>query len=169
MSKVLATLVALGLSSSAMAAASFDFGSIWFFPRLDANDAQENFAGQGQTVAANWDLDNDLILGAYMEATELNTGDGSSYPFQVNAINISKGVVKNASIGLHLGTFYDDYYGDTGMLTDLFGSITMISGGADKISGSLKATVGARYADENYQNDGNFNGYFVSVAIGIGI
>jgi hypothetical protein len=176
MKRTVLAAIAMTLSSSAFAAVSFEFGSTWFFPQLDPNSNtgnDYNYAGQGQTVAANWDLDNDLILGVYIEATELNNGNGQSEPFDVQALTVSKGVMKNASLGMHLGTFHETWFfgnDGTGMLTDLFGTITMISGGAEKISGSLKATVGARYANSDYNSgEGSFNGYFVSVAVGIGI
>jgi hypothetical protein len=171
MKKLMAGLFVASLASTAMATASFDFGSIFYFPRYDSN-AGDNFSGQGQSFSANWDLDNDLIVGAYTESTDLSDQNGNTYPFTVNAITVAKGVVKNASIGLHLGTFYNDVYNDdyTGMLTDLFGNVTLMAGSADKVSGSLKASFGGRFARENENGgDYDFSGYFVALSVGIGI
>jgi len=170
MKKLLAGLFVASMASTAMATASFDFGSIWWFPRYDSN-AGENYAGQGQSFAVNWDLDNDLIVGAYMEGHDLyDAYNYDTYHFTINAINVSKGVVKNASIGLHLGTFYNAYDDYTGMLTDLFGEVKVLSASADKVSGSLKATFGGRFARENENsNDYDWSGYFVGLAVGVGI
>ena len=169
MKKLMAGAFALSMASNAFATASFDFGSVWFFPRYDTN-VGDNLSGQGQSFAANWDLDNDLIVGAYNESIDLTDGYGNTYPWSTTAINISKGVVKNASIGLHLGTFYQNYNDYTGMLTDVFGNVTLMSGSADKVSGSLKAQFGGRFARE-YENgdDDDFSGYYISLAVGIGI
>jgi hypothetical protein len=170
MKKLIAGLFAASLASTAMATASFDFGSIWWFPRYDSNYG-DNFAGQGQSFSANWDLDNDLIVGAYSEISDLyESNNYDTHHFVINAINVSKGVVKNASIGLHLGTFYNAYDDYTGMLTDVFGDVKILSGNVDKVSGSLKANFGGRFAREN-ENSGDYDwsGYFVSLAVGIGI
>jgi hypothetical protein len=171
MKKLMAGLFIASLASQAMATASFEFGSTWFFPRYDQyNDY--NWSGQGQSFAANWDLDNDLIVGAYTESTDMTDGYSNTYVFQVNAISVSKGVVKNASIGLHLGTYYGSYNDYTGMLTDVVGSVTLMSGNADKVAGSLKANFGGRFARDNEgANTGaiDYSGYFVSLAVGIGI
>jgi hypothetical protein len=170
MKKLIAGLFAASLASTAMATASFDFGSIWWFPRYDSNDGY-NYAGQGQAFSANWDLDNDLIVGSYSEISDLyESTNYDTHHFTINAINVSKGVVKNASIGLHLGVFYnadDDY---TGMLTDVFGDVKILAGAVDKVSGSLKAQFGARFARENENgNDYDYSGYFVALAVGVGI
>ena len=171
MKKLMGAAIALGMASSAFAAASFEYGSIWFFPRYDANYNQEDFTGQGQTFAANWDLDNDLIVGVYSEGTQLvEVDDGYTYAFNVTALNISKGVMKNASVGLHLGNFYEDYNGTSGILTDLFGSVTLMSGGADKVTGSLKATFGGRFARDNYDVGSyyaDYSGYFASLGVAV--
>jgi len=171
MKKLMAGLFVASLASTAMATASFEFGSVFFFPRYDSNLGNGNYSGQGQSFAANWDLDNDLIVGAYSESTDLaDAYNTATYNFTVNAITVAKGVVKNASVGLHLGTFYQSYNDYTGMLTDLFGSVTLMSGNADKVSGSLKASFGGRFARENENaNDYDWSGYFVSLAVGIGI
>jgi hypothetical protein len=168
--KKLIAAVAMSLSAStALATISFDYGSIWSQFRFDPDYSQYNWTGQGQSFGVNWDIESDLILGYYGENTDMTDGYGNTYPFVVNAINVSKGVMKNASVGLRLGSFYEDYGGYTGMLTDIFGTVTILGGTADKISGSLKASFGGRFADANWQGSQVWNSYFVSVAVGIGI
>lgn len=173
MKKLIGAVLALGMSSSAFATASFEYASVWSFPTYDPIYNGDEFHGQGQSFAANWDLDNDLIVGVYTESTVLTeVDDGYTYNMTVNALNISKGVVKNASIGLHLGTFYEDWNGAAGMLTDLFGSVTIMSGSADKIGGALKATFGGRFARDNYDATGyygNWGGYFASLGVALAI
>jgi hypothetical protein len=169
--KKLLTAVAMSLSAStAMATISFDFGSVWTQFRFDPNYSSYNWVAQGQSFAVNWDLENDVVLGYYGENSDMNDGYGTTYPFVVNALSVSKGVMKNASVGLHLGNFYEDYGGYTGMLTDIYGTVTILGGTADKISGSLKASFGGRFADTDWNAGGErWNGYFVNVAVGIGI
>lgn len=169
MKKTLAAVAMSLAASTAVATISFDYGSIWTQFRLDPNNAGYNFTGQGQSFGVNWDLESDLILGYYGENTDMTDGYGNTYPFAVNAISVSKGVMKNASVGLHLGSFYEDYDGETGMLTDIYGTVTILGGTADKISGSLKASFGGRFADSEWNGGSTYNGYFVSVAVGIGI
>ena len=168
MKKLMAGLFVASLASTAMATATFEFGSVWFFPQYD-DYYDYNLTGQGQSFAANWDLDNDLYVGAYSETTDLSDGYANTYTFQVSAINVSKGVVKNASIGFHLGTFYSSWDGYTGMLSDLQGSVTLMSATADKIGGSLKASFGGRFARSNEGGNVDYSGYFVSLGVGIGI
>jgi hypothetical protein len=171
MKKLLAA-VAMSLSAStAMATISFDYGTIWNQVQFDPNGSSTyNWVGQGQFFSVNWDLESDVVLGFYGENSDYNNGYGDTYPFVINALNVSKGVMKNASVGLHLGNIYDDYNDSTGMLTDIFGTVTILGGTADKISGSLKASFGGRFADTDWNAGGErWNGYFVNVAVGIGI
>lgn len=167
MKKLLGTVVALGMAASASATVSFQFGSNWFFPQGDIYNTADRLSGQGQNFGANWDLDNDLIIGVYSEVTDLTDGYGSYYPFSVQAITVGKGVMKNASVALHLGTFYEDYNGYTGMLTDVLGSVVIMGGSADKISGGLTASFGGRFAVDDYSS--NWNGYFINLGVTIGI
>jgi hypothetical protein len=167
MKKLLGTVVALGLAASASATVNFQFGSNWYFPRNDVYNTDDHLSGQGQNFGVNWDLENDLIIGAYTEITDLTDGYGSEYPFSVNAITVGKGVMKNASVGLHLGTFYEDYNGYTGMLTDVFGNVVIMGGSADKISGGLTASFGGRFAVDDYASD--WSGYFINLGVSIGI
>lgn len=170
MKKIMTGAFALAMASNAFATASFEFSSIWWYPRYDTNYGY-NMSGQGQGVGINWDLDNDLFVGAYSEISDVyEPTNYDTHHFTINAINVGKGVVKNAAIGLRLGTFYNAYDDYTGMLTDVYGNVTMMSGSVDKVSGSLHATFGGRFARE-YENAGDydFSGYFVSLGIGVGI
>jgi len=169
MKKLMLAVLTLTMAASAHAAVSFEFGSSWFFPRIDQNNSNQHLAAQGQTFAANWDLENDLILGVFTETGDLNNGLGNNGVYNVSAVAVSKGVMKNASVGLRLGRLAENYNGsNAGMLTDLVGSVTLVSGAADKISGSLKANFGGRFANIDYSGGDDLTGYFVAAAVGLG-
>ena len=70
MKKLMAGAFALSMASNAFATASFEFSSIWWFPRYDSNYGY-NLSGQGQALGINWDLDNDLFVGAYSEISDV--------------------------------------------------------------------------------------------------
>ena len=169
MKKILLAVAIVAMASSAMAAVGIEFGANWYKPNLDPNYADENFFGQGQNMTITWALENDLALGVYTEATMLNDGYGNTYPFNVNAIQVRKGIVKNVDVGMNLGTFYEDYSNSTGMLTDVFGEVTVLSGKGEKVEGALKGQVGGRWADDSWQygSASNWNGYFVNLLVAI--
>jgi hypothetical protein len=167
MKRILIALAVVAMASTAMGAVGIEFGSNWYKPNLDAYDYGCDFFGQGQNVTITWALENDLALGVYTEATMINDGYGNTYPFNVNAIQVRKGIVKNVDVGMNLGTFYFDYWGYTGMLTDVFGEVTVLSGKGEKVEGALKGQVGGRWADDNWQGGGVLNGYFVNLLVAI--
>jgi len=168
MKKIIAGAFALFMATSAMAATvGFDYGSTWFRPRLNFEGNNRDWTAQGQTFAINWALDSDTWVGVYSESLNLNDGYGNTYPWAGQAIQVSKGVVKNVVVGIRLGTFNEQYYGDTGALTDVYGTVTILSGAGDKVSGNLKAEVAGRWADDEWQGGQDWSGYTVALTAGI--
>ncbi len=166
MKKVLAAVFAISMASSAMAAGnlSVDFGSVWYKVSY-TNGVSDHLQGQGQSFAVLWVLDNDLGLGAYSESGRW-VYSGSNYDdWDVRAIQVTKGIVKNVNIGMNFGDMYDTYSGDDGMVTDIFGSVVILGGSGDKVSGQLKTNVGARFIVND--SDYNMSGITVSLSVGL--
>ena len=157
------------MAGPVMAAGSigFEYGSSWFRPQYNDNGAGYDWTAQGQTFTINWVLDSDMWVGVYTESLNLNNGYGNTYPWSGQAIQITKGIVKNVTVGLNVGTFYEGYNGSVGALTDVFGTVTLLSGSGDKVSGNLKATVAGRWADDSNTGGENFSGYTYGVAAGL--
>jgi hypothetical protein len=167
MKRILIAVAVVAMASTAMGAVGIEFGSNWFKPNMEPFYSGYDWFGQGQNMTITWAIDNDVALGVYVENTMVNDGYGSSYPFVVNAIQLRKGIVKNVDVGMNLGTFYEDYGGYTGMLTDVFGEVTVLSGKGEKVEGALKGQVGGRWADASWQGGGSWNGYFVNLLVAI--
>ncbi len=166
MKKILTVLFAVSVASSAMAAGnlSVDFGSVWY--KVSYTDGvSDHLQGQGQSFAINWTLDNDLSLGAYSESGRWVYASTGYDDWDIRAITIAKGIVKNVTIGMNLGDMYDTYSGDDGMLTDIFGSVVILGGSGDKVSGQLKTNVGARFIVND--SDYNMSGITVSLSVGL--
>ena len=168
MKKLIAGAVALTISGSAMAAASsvgFAFGTNFYQP------AQPGFVAQnGQNFTISWMLDNDVSLGVYSELTALNNNVVAT-TLAVNAIQISKGVMKNVTVGLNLGSgtvaaAVGPLTATTNPLADIFGAVNILSGSGDKVSGALQAVVSARFAKNGATTTGA-NGTNVGLAVGI--
>lgn len=168
MKKLIAGAFALSMATSAMAAGTigFEYGSTWFRPQYNDNTGYD-FTSQGQTFAINWVLDNDMWVGVYTESINLNDGYGNSYPWSAQAIQITKGIVKNVAVGMNIGTFNEQYYGVSGPLLDVLGEVTILSGNGDKVNGSLKASTSARWANDTASGGDNWSGYAVSIAAGL--
>lgn len=167
--KLLAAAASLALATPALAAVGVEFGSTWFTPRLDANNAQYHWNYVGQSMSVLWDVDGDFAVGALVERGEINDGYGNSYDFDLQALSFTKSVVKNATVGVRLGTAHEDYDDATGMLTDVYGSITLLGGSMDKIRGTLVGSLGGRFIDTNWWGGSSYSGYFASLAVGFGI
>jgi len=163
MKKILIAIAVVAMASTAMGAVGIEFGSNWYRPQVDPNGENEHYFGQGQNVTITWSLETDLALGVYMEDTLLNDGHGHTSDFIVNAIQLRKGIVKNVDVGMNLGTFYEEENDDTGMLTDVFGEVTVLSGKGEKVEGALKGQAGGRFGDNGY----TWNGYFVNLLVAI--
>jgi len=175
MKKLIAGAVALTISGSAMAAASsvgFSFGTNFFSPSTAGLVSQN-----GQNFTIGWALDNDVSLGVYNELSNINSG-GTISTITVNAIQISKGVMKNVSVGLNLGSGSETANAGAGgspvltaatqPLADVFGAVNILSGSGDKVSGSLSATVAARFHRNGTGAASiNLNGTNIGLAVGI--
>jgi len=171
MKRLMGVLFAASLASTVQASVGFEFGSQFFFPRIDPNGSNETWNGQGQTLQVNWGLDNGIRLGAYTESTDLSDGNGNTENFNVQEIVIGKEVVKNASVLLKIGSFYETENDLGGLCTDLVGSVTLISGAGDKVTGAIRANVGGRWADNtgNGSVGENWSGYFINIGVEVGI
>jgi hypothetical protein len=167
MKRLMGVLFAASLASGAVASVGFDFGAQFYFPRLDPNGADENWSGQGQSFEVAWGVDNGLALGAYGENTDLSDGTGGSEIFTVQAITITKTIVKNADIGLRIGSFFETENDLSGLVTDIAGRVTIISGSGDKVSGTVKASAGGRWADNGPNGGENWSGWFLNLSVGI--
>lgn len=169
MKRLLAGMLMASLASSAFAAVGFEFGAQFYNPRIDPNGSGYNWTGVGQSFAVTWGIDGGMTLGAYAEATDITDGYGDTYPFTVQAITIAKDIVKNASVGLRVGSFFEDYNSVSGLLTDITAQLTLIQGGGDRVSGAVLATAGGRYADNSNAGGENWSGFFVNLGVAIRI
>ena len=145
MKKVLAIAVILGLATGVQAASvSFDFGTN-FLKWNDTSGAtgvgSTNAVNNGRNFTLSWNLDNDLAMGVYNEVDEDPSGQTL-----MNAIQISKGVVKNVAVGLNIGEI-DPVANGYQPVVDVFGSVNILSGTGDKVNGALKAIVSARFSN----------------------
>jgi hypothetical protein len=173
MKKLLLAVALAAVASTAMGAVGVEFGANWYKPNMDVNGNGVDFYGQGQNMAICWALDEGLMVGAYVENTMMNDGYGNMNDFSVNAIQLRKGIVKGVAAGINLGVFNENYNnaptGYTGMLTDVFGELTILGGKAEKIEGALKGQVGGRWADAGWQmgSANNWNGYFINLLVSL--
>jgi hypothetical protein len=167
MKKILIAVAALSLASSALAAGTVgvEFGSNWYKVSYTDN-VGIHLTGQGQNFLVFWGLENDLQLGAYTEADTMSNGSGSSYSFEVFAIQIAKGIIKNVYAGLNVGQMTNNWSSDSGTLVDVFGSVILLSGGGEKVSGTVKATVAGRFSSDN--SNYNWNGMLINLSVGLG-
>lgn len=170
MKKLIAGAVALTVTGSAMAAGSsvgFSFGTNFFAPSAATLVAQN-----GQNFTISWALDTDVSLGVYNELSNISVA-GAASTLTVNAIQISKGVIKNVNVGLNLGSGTETVNGaailaGTNPLADIFGTVNILSGSGDKVSGSLQATVAARFTKTTGASTiPNLNGTNVGLAVAI--
>ena len=172
MKKLIAAVFAMSFAGAALADGNlgFEIGSNWFRPNYDSNGYWGSgywWSGQGQNFTLVWGMDNDLWLGAYSEQTTLSDGYGDAYSFDVTAIQVTKGVMKNVNIGMNVGSFYDEQADEVGPLTDVFGKVTILSGSGDKVQGNVNATIGGRWADDSYNGGSNWSGYYVNLSVGL--
>jgi len=165
MKKILVVAVVFALAGAAQAASvGFDFGTCFFKPSGAGGQT-----GNGSSFLINWNLENDLSLGVYAEQNPnvvLTVGAGT---LTVSAIQVSKGVVKNVAVGLNLGSGAETLtvgppIGSTASLVDIFGSVVILSGKGEKVEGTLKATVAARFCNTVT----NMDGVNLGLVVGIG-
>ncbi len=137
MKRLLIALVAAFVAGSAAASAiDFTFGTNFYTPAA-AGETTTN--GSNFTVA--WNLDSDVTLAAYSEA-----GRASGGALSVAAISVSKGVIKRVKVGVNLGSMAAV---TTASLVDIFGSVTILAGTGEKITGELVACAAARFTQAN--------------------
>jgi len=147
MKRLLAIVFAVSLAGSAAASVGFDFGTNFYRPE-GASDVTN-----GQNFRVSWQLENDLALGVYTE---------SSAVLSVTAVQVLKGVIKGAAVGLNLGSG-TDAAAVTETLVDVFGEVTILSGAGEKVKGALKAVAAARFIEGTAVE----NGVNLIVAVGI--
>ena len=165
MKKLFAAVLTLSLASSAMAGFGVEFGSNWYKVNHTDN-VYDNLFGQGQNFTLTWSLDNDLSLGSYAEAGTWLYDNGSSDTWELTAIQISKGIVKNVAIGTNIGRMYTTYGGNQALLIDVFGEVTLLAGTGDKVGGSVKTQITARYSNDAV-SDYNFSGVGLNLLVGL--
>ena len=162
MKKILAVAIAVSLASTAMAGGvAFEFGANFLKPNLAGAQAQN-----GQNFTMSWNLGSDLSLGVYTEQSFLFDGGvvwvaGST--LTVSAIQVTKGVMKNVEIGLNLGSGTDSASASTAPLVDILGSVNILSGSGDKVSGALVGMAAARFCNTTNNTDGVNVGIAVEV------
>lgn len=150
MKKLFAYVIAMSLAGSATAASiGFDFGTNFYKPSA-AGYTTEN----GQNFSVSWNLDSDISFGVYNEQSNVvgPTAVVSVGTLDVSALEVSKGVMKNVSVGLRLGsaTFTDTTtptaLSNTSTFVDILGTVTILSASGDKVEGSLRASAAARFS-----------------------
>jgi hypothetical protein len=163
MKKLFACAIAVSLAGTAMAGGvAFDFGTNFFDPSKNGAQAQN-----GQNFLMSWMLEEDLSLGVYTEQSNLFDGAVGAWPvgstFTVSAIQVAKGVLKNVQVGLNLGSGTDST-SNTAPMCDIFGTVNLLSGAGEKVTGALRATIAARFCNTNNNTDGVNLGLAVQVA-----
>lgn len=160
MKKLIAVAFAVAVAGSASAASvGFTYGTNFYRP------AQNGGTWNGTNFAVNWMLDNDLSLGYYTEAVVVAASTGTA----INAIQVSKGVMKNVNVGLNLGSAQEAATAPSS-LADVFGSVNILSGSGDKVSGALVATAVARFTREDVDAAGagtNGDGYSFNLGVSV--
>lgn len=158
MKKIFVIAVVLGLAGGAQAASiGFDFGTTWT-KWADPANLGTGPVDQGQSFLLSWNLDNDVILGVYNEVSTSATIQ-STY----NAIQVSKGVVKNVRVGFNIGSLNPLALGAQAAV-DVFGEVVILAGTGEKVTGALKAIVAARLSNAAVNADATNLG----LAVGIG-
>lgn len=165
---LMAAAAAMALASPALASVGVEFGTTWHQPRREPSGGSYDWSYTGQAMVVAWDLD-DIQVGALVERGQINDGFGNAYDFDIQALSFSKSVIKNAAIAVRLGSFHEDYNDETGMLTDVVATITLLGGTVDKIRGELKGSLGGRWADNDWNGGESFSGYFAALSVGFGI
>ncbi len=170
MKKLFASAFAVSLSASAMAAGTVgvEIGTNWFQPGFDAQNSADHWnPSNGHNFSVVWGLDSDTWVGAYSENDFIADGFSNTLAFNTEAIQLVKGVAKNVSVGMNIGSFYEDWNNETGFLTDVFGKVVILSGSGDKVSGNLSATVAGRWADDRWNGGDNWSGYNIGLTVGL--
>lgn len=166
MKRILASIVAIALAGAATAGTlGIELGTNFFDPSVAGAQADD-----GQTVAVCWNLDSDISVGMYFERSSLGWVTANlvgahwgADTLTVNALQVSKSVIKNVSVGLRFGsgTSTDTVVTvvgspptaptatNTAPLVDIVGQVKILSGSGEKVEGSLVGTVAARFCNPN--------------------
>ena len=165
MKKILVAVFALCLASPVMATVGVEFGTNWYKVQYTYN-TDDHLMGQGQNMLVFWGIDNDITIGAYVESNMISDQDGNVYSFDGQAIQLTKGILKNVAIGLNIGQMYNEWNYEVGQFTDVFGAVTILSGSSEKVAGLVKAAVGARFYTDD--SEYTFDGVVVNLSVGLG-
>lgn len=172
MKKLFAYVIAMSLASGAMAGSvGFDFGTNFFKPHASGGQATN-----GSNFLVSWVLDNDLALGVYTELSNLGVNDTTGTfdnvaTLSVNAIQVTKGVMKNVSVGLNLGSGTvapgagGSLVAETKPVVDILGAVNILSGTGDKIQGALRATAAARFLNTTTGTNPKLDGVNIGLAV----
>lgn len=139
MKKIFAYAIAMSLAGSASAASiGFDFGTNFYKPHASGYTTEN-----GQNFTISWNLDSDVSFGIYTEQS--NYTGATPGVLSVSAVQIAKGVMKNVTVGLKLGSATTA--AGTAPLADIFGAVNIITSSGDKVEGALRATASARFSN----------------------
>ena len=117
----------------------------------------------GRSMLVSWNPGNDLSMGFYTESDWDPMAAGFTYETIVNAIQISKGIVKYVSLGVNIGEMDPDGWLNYQPVVDVFGAVDLLSGTGGKINSAVKATVGARFSNKYNDADALIMGLAISV------
>lgn len=157
-------LALLGLSSSAMAAVSFDSSVGLNMP------SDSRISGTARHFGVNFDLADDASVGYYIENNDWtlkasqdsvagSPEDTTELFGTINAIRVQKSINKMVGVGIDIGSI-DISQGDVSgaaaataalaqnvPLVGIFGKVTHSASASDSVSVDLSATLGYRFAD----------------------
>jgi hypothetical protein len=80
---------------------------------------------------------------------------------------VSKSIVKNVDVMAHVGSFYEDYNDVSGLVADLAGSVTVVSGKGEKVEGAVKGQAGARFADNSNAGGEDWGGWYINLVVAL--
>jgi hypothetical protein len=169
MKKLFAYVIAMSVASTAMAGSvGFDFGTNFYKPHASGGQA-----ANGSNFLVSWVLDNDVSLGVYTELSNVAVNDtagvAAASTLSVNAIQVTKGIMKNVTVGLNLGSgalaAAAPLAAETKPLVDILGTVDILSGTGDKIQGALRASVAARFLNTSTGTNPKLDGVNVGLAV----
>jgi hypothetical protein len=151
MKKLFAIAIAMSLAGAASAASiGFDFGTNFYKPAVTGYTTEN-----GENFALSWNLDSDVSLGIYTETSNFSAGTAATTgTLAVSAVQVTKGVMKNVNVGLAVGSATSTIGAvtSTAPMVDIVGTVDILSGSGDKISGALRASAAARFCQADLEN-----------------
>ncbi len=124
----------------------FSYGTNFFSPSDSAL-----LTTNGTTSSLEWKMGDGMTLAVVNEQTVLDDGVNNDGMLTVRGIRITQSVINRVRIGLGLGAGMVNPGTIVGLavenesVVDVMGEVTMFESSSDTVSGSLVATVGARY------------------------